>query len=114
MAGDCHTCKQMAVACVNRGCHKRAVDACEQGGIKQQAALHASFAAALSRCAFTVRQGLPYVIVRQGSPHFVRDLENVSAGFARTVIVLHPDSSQDASANMVRRTDGRTDGRTGG
>ena len=31
------------------------------------------------------------VWTRQGAPHFARDLANVSAGQAKTVIVLHPD-----------------------
>ncbi len=34
------------------------------------------------------------VLTREGSPHFLRDLEGVSAGQARTVIVLQPDTAK--------------------
>lgn len=42
------------------------------------------------------------VITRQGSPHFLKDLDKVSAGFAKTIIVLNPDGPRDHTANMVR------------
>ncbi|DBB16525.1 TPA: hypothetical protein ACH3X3_014790 [Trebouxia sp. C0006] len=36
------------------------------------------------------------VITREGAPHFVKDLAGVSAGQAKTIIVLNPDKAVDA------------------
>lgn len=36
------------------------------------------------------------VITREGAPHFVKDLASVSAGQAKTIIVLNPDKAVDA------------------
>ena len=34
------------------------------------------------------------VLTRQGAPHFLRDLEGVSAGQAKTIIILQPDTAK--------------------
>ena len=34
------------------------------------------------------------VLTRHGAPHFLRDLEGVSAGQAKTIIILQPDTAK--------------------
>lgn len=35
-----------------------------------------------------------HVLTREGSPHFLRDLEGVSAGQAKTIVILQPDTAK--------------------
>eukprot|EP00891_Asterochloris_glomerata_P002795 jgi/Astpho2/2795/fgenesh1_pg.00050_%23_80_t len=37
------------------------------------------------------------VITRSGAPHFLKDLNSISAGSAHTVVLLHPENAADAS-----------------
>ncbi|GAB4822281.1 hypothetical protein N2152v2_009327 [Parachlorella kessleri] len=41
------------------------------------------------------------VVTREGAPHCVRDLESVSAGSARTVILLHPENAKDGDTKKA-------------
>jgi len=41
------------------------------------------------------------VLTREGAPHYLRDLEGVSAGQARTVIVLQPDTAKVSTHDSV-------------
>jgi len=41
------------------------------------------------------------VLTREGAPHFLRDLEGVSAGQAKTVIVLQPDTAAEPFKNTA-------------
>ncbi|KAL3142871.1 hypothetical protein ABBQ38_003160 [Trebouxia sp. C0009 RCD-2024] len=45
---------------------------------------------------FILRGSKIKVITREGAPHFVKDLATVSAGQARTIVVLNPDKAVDA------------------
>lgn len=41
------------------------------------------------------------VLTREGAPHYLRDLEGVSAGQARTVIILQPDTATEPFKNTA-------------
>ena len=41
------------------------------------------------------------VLTRHGAPHFLRDLEGVSAGQAKTIIILQPDTAKVRPASSV-------------
>jgi hypothetical protein len=41
------------------------------------------------------------VLTRHGAPHFLRDLEGVSAGQAKTIIILQPDTAKVRPVSSV-------------
>ncbi len=47
------------------------------------------------------------MLTREGAPHFLRDLEGVSAGQAKTIIILQPDTAK-VCAHISRSTHNRT------
>ncbi|KAL3151949.1 hypothetical protein ABBQ32_001075 [Trebouxia sp. C0010 RCD-2024] len=50
---------------------------------------------------FILRGSKIKVITREGAPHFLKDLSTVSAGQARTIVVLNPDKAVDAVKNKT-------------
>jgi hypothetical protein len=55
---------------------------------------HKPLAPSLPLCSQQIAKSPLRVLTREGAPHCVRDLESVSAGSAKTIILLHPEKAK--------------------